>query len=535
MKRLLLVLTLTVASAAAVPAEEPSERTRAAMKELWRRGFCLLSSVHRPAERQAAVPEDIDSALVLQPAVRTGKGRLLCHAVDGDTLWAADDAMLYAVSAAHGRVVSTYGRARGLPEAAVQSIAPDRDRVWLATRAGLAVLNLEVGRIEPVEEVRFTLGRVVAAEGHAWIVSDAGAWHFAPESHRWQALSEFPAQHALQRIAAKDWWHAFWRRKLDTLIPPALCTDDGLYCICSKRLLHFDLQAGQWRTLSTNVWHAAARHGTVWALGTTGVLRYEGADGSLTTYALGEGPAAGRPIDMALADDAFYLVSEPDYDEKSGEFIGGGISRFDLEKDRWTVTERADGVDIRFLSTIAAHGDEVWAACLTYDRPVELGAHPGMAHVKRWKPRATGLALVHRTADGWVLIDAHELPSEKRWVMGQKDTVNQDEIVPRTVEALCLSPDRIWGVYRMMPRRYYAGYYFSFGCLARREDGGWKARFDARTRELHLQGEQPDLMLISHSHGQRIVLAEGHPDLLGAGGADAPAAADGFLLPEKKQ
>ena len=512
MKRWLVLLAVVTASLCAA-AEEGRPET--AMKELWRRGHCLLSSVHRPAERQSAVPNDIGNTPVLQPPVRMGKGTLLCYAVGGGDVWAADDGALYRVNAESGEVAATYGPGEGLPGAAVQSIAPDDGRVWLATREGLAVLDVAGGRIEQVEDVRFTLGRVAAAGGHAWVVSDAGAWHLGPNAEQWEALPDFPARRALERVAAKGWWHAFWRRKLETLIPAVLSTEDGLYCICSNILLCFDPDTGKWQTLSTDAWSAATDGRKVWALTTGAVLRYDGAQGKLTTYKLGEGPAAGRPVDMAVADAAFYVVSEPDYDQGSKSFVGGGISRLDTATGQWTVTETVDGTDIRFLSAIAADTGEVWAACLTYDGAVEQGAHPGMAHVKRWKPRVTGLATLRRTAEGWTLMPAEDLPRENRWVMGQKGTENRGDVLPRTVEALCPSGDRVWGAYRMMPEKYYAGYYFSFGCLAGRQRDGWQPVFDARTRELHLVGEQPQLMLISHSHGERIVLAEGHPDLLG--------------------
>jgi len=66
-----------------------------------------------------------------------------------------------------------------------------------------------------------------------------------------------------------------------------------------------------------------------------------------------------------------------------------------------------------------------------------------------------------------------------------------------------------------VPERYYAGYFISAGRLADRSGGAWKGAFDCRTEELGFAGEQPELMLISHSHGHRIVLADGHPTALG--------------------
>jgi hypothetical protein len=99
--------------------------------------------------------------------------------------------------------------------------------------------------------------------------------------------------------------------------------------------------------------------------------------------------------------------------------------------------------------------------------------------------------------------------------LGQKGTLSRDLIGPESVELLCRGGDRVWGVYRVVPERYYAGYVISAGCLASRSGGGWQGRFDVRTAELELGGEQPELMLISLSHGEQIVLAEGQPAVVG--------------------
>ena len=112
--------------------------TQKAMQELWRRGTCLLSSVHKPAEKDSTVPGDIGTTPVLHPRLRTWRGEVNCYAVDGGTLWAADDQCLLRIDAATAKVTRTFDGRDGLPDEVIQSIAPAGGTVWLATRAGLA-------------------------------------------------------------------------------------------------------------------------------------------------------------------------------------------------------------------------------------------------------------------------------------------------------------------------------------------------------------------------------------------------------------
>ena len=79
-----------------------SPEIKAGMMEFWRRGNCQLSSVYLPAQKQAPVPSDIGTTPVLVPRLYNAKGLLLCYAVDGETIWAADDQALYEINASTG-------------------------------------------------------------------------------------------------------------------------------------------------------------------------------------------------------------------------------------------------------------------------------------------------------------------------------------------------------------------------------------------------------------------------------------------------
>lgn len=511
----IVVLTGMLPGVAGAKTSDAPPHVQKAMRELWRRGHCLLSSVYKPAGKESAVPRDIGDVPVVEPHVLARQGRFLCYAVDARTIWAADDQRLIQVDGATGKVLKELDRRSGLSDAAIQSIAPAAEAVWLAGRGCLARLDRKSGKVSAVPGVRFGLGRLATGPGGVWLVSDAGAFRLAAGKKTWRKLPDFPGLTQLAQTTARGFWSLLWRKRQLLLIPSIFARADGLYVVCNNRLLRYVPGQDKWQEIAREVWQAM-RHGrSVWAMTTHGVVRYDPSSGKAETFRSGQGPAAGRPIAMAATSRAFFLASQPDYDSKAKRFVGGGISRFSLADKKWTVTQEADGVDVRFVSTVAADGDALWAASTLYDKVVQLGAHPGMAHVKRWRPHTSGLALLHYRDGKWTLQKRDNILTEQRWVMGQKNTVNRDHIGPKRVDLLCPCGGCVWGVYRMIPERYYAGYFISAGCLAARAGDGWQGRFDVRTKELGFEGEQPELMLISHSHGQRIVLADGHPVVLG--------------------
>jgi len=512
--RRLLLLVVCVGAAGPLRGDEPPARIKQAMQEMWRRGHCLLSSVYKPADREAALPRDLKDTPVFEPAVIARRGVLRCYAADGGTLWAADDAALHQIDAKAGKLVRTFDRSAGLPDEPIQSIAAAGGRVWLATRGHLVRLDPKAGRAAVVGGVQVGMGRLAASPKGVWLVGDQGAYRLA-KGDQWEKLPDLPAREQFARTVRRGFWSKLWHRRMRVLMPSVFATADGLYVVCGNRLARFDAGAGKWHDIASQVWQAAPSGRTVWALATDGVLRYAPAGGKTDRWKAGAGPAAGRPVAMAAGEKAFYLASQPDYDSKANRFAGGGLSRLDLASGKWTTTQEVDGVDVRFATAALADGDEAWAGCLLYDRVHQRGAHPGMAHVKRWRPHASGLGLLHYAGGKWTLHKREGLKTERRWVMGQKGTVQTDRIGPETVEVLRRVGDRIWGVYRIVPEQYYAGYFISAGCLAARSGDGWQGLFDVRSEELGFAGEQPELMLISHSHGHRIVLADGHPIALG--------------------
>ena len=513
----ILAAVLALAGAARAQPGMPSKDVQADIAELWSRAWCLRCVIDGPAARECVVPKDIARTPVVVPRSYARKGEILCYGIDGSTIWAADDQWLLQVDGAAGELVRRYGQSDGLPASPVQAIAFTKSAVWLATRRGLAVLDRASGKIRSRDDVRFELGRLTGGGGRAWLVSDAGGWRLGPGAAEVAKLPEFPGREFLARHPRRGFWSALWPGKARALMPSIFATDDGLYVIVLNRLLRYDPSAGEWQQISSNTWHAEPQGRSVWAARTKGVLRFDPEANRTEPFAAGSGLAAGRPLTMIATDDAVFVFSRPDFDPGTGKMIGGGISRLDPLAKQWTITQSVDHADVRLATSAWTDGREVWAAATLWDRVVRMSAHPGMAHIRQWRPRSYGVGLLRWSEGKWTLIRAEKLKTESRWIVGQQGQrhFKRDRIGPNSIDALARIGDRIWGIYRITPTNYYAGYIASAGVLADRRDGKWQKRFDQRTEELQLAGEFPKLMLMSHSHGRSIDLAEGHASLLG--------------------
>ena len=483
----------------------------AAMNELWRHGWCLFCAVFEPARRESAVPADVGKARLLTPRVYAGKGAILCYAVDGKTLWAADDQAVYQIDAAAGDLVRQFTQADGLPDAPVQSMAASGGNLWLATRSGLALLKTETGKIETVPGVKFGLAKVVSNGNTAWAVSDAGAWRLAETKA--VKIPDFPGQPLLAEQSRRGFWTATWQRRLEEALPAALATDEGLYVICLNQLLRFDPRQNRWAMIAPQAWGLTGQGPLVWTMTPTGVSCFDPAAGKAVAFLGGKGPAAGRPVAMAATPGAFHLLTQGIYDGARKQFTGGGISRYANADQTWTITQEIEGVDLRLPSAILASGAEVWVTCTLYDRVMEMGANPGMAFVKRWTPHASGIAMLHTSGSTWQMVRKDDLKSEMSWVMGQQGWYKQDKTGPDSISQLCRWGPGVWGVYRIAPEKWYAAHWETAGLLAQEQSGKWGGRFEMQTAELGLAGDQPEVLLASASHGE-LVMADGHPSVL---------------------
>ena len=501
-----------------VPGKTPSkEAALAGQKEFRRRGGrCMNSRVYAPAQREVRVPKNLGNVPVVQPRLRLRAGRLTCFALDGATLWASDDQALYQVHVPTAKLVRAFGRSEGLPDSTVQEIAVDDNGVWLASSSGLSILDPQTGRIAPVPNLRFTVGRLATGESGTWVVSDSGTSRLPPGGAKWTKVPDFPGQRRLTASVDAGFWLLRWHHREISLVSSCFAVPSGLCVLHERRLYHCD-GSGKWRTLANGVWQAIADGDQAWALGTDGVLEIDLASGGSTLHRYGQGPAEGRPVAIALADNALFLASHGNYETKSREFkgfSGGGISRLDLATGKWAVTHKIGDVSVQFVDSLLTSDGDVWASVMLYDKPIQRGAHPGMAHVKRWLPHPSGIGLA-RFADGsWSIQTDLDLKTDHRWMAPHGKGVYLDTLGPQNVEMMCRTGGRLWGVCRVVPEHWYGGYTLSVGSLAEKAGDRWRVGIKLRTTELALGGEHPALLGISRSHGG-VYLAEGHARVLG--------------------
>ncbi len=507
-----------------IPGKTPSKQAALAGQKEYRRrgGMCMNSRVYAPAQREARVPKGIGETPVVQPRLRLRDGRLLCYAVAGSTLWAADDQAVYQVDVPSARLVQTFTRSEGLPDAGVQQIAVNADGVWLATFSGLCRLDPASGTIAELSEVRFNVGNLCSGASGTWVVSDSGTYHLPPGGGAWTRAPDFPGQSRLSASVAAGFWLVRWQHGEIDLVSACVAVPSGLCVVHERALHHFSVASGAWARLASGVWQAVARGDKVWALGTEGVLAFDLGSGQRVLHAYGNGPAQGRPVAIAVADDALFLASHGNYEAKAREFkgfSGGGISRLDFATGQWTVTARVGDVNAQFVDSLCTRGSDVWAGVMLYDKPIQRGAHPGMAHVQRWLPHPSGIGLARFAQGTWQILACSGLKTDQRWMGPHGTGVYLDALGPQNVTAMCLVGDRLWGTCRVVPEHWYGGYMLSAGALARRVDGAWQADIRLRTSELGLTGEHPALLGMSRSHGG-VYLAEGHARVLGIESVD---------------
>ncbi|MDD4892347.1 MAG: hypothetical protein PHU85_20685, partial [Phycisphaerae bacterium] len=440
-------------------------------------------------------------------------------AIDGPIIWAADDQTLFRIDPRAAENVQRFTAAEGLPDEAIQAMAVAGDDLWLITRGGLARLDRKSGRADVSKDIRFNIAAITVGGNGVWLVSDAGAWMTPLGKQQWKKLPDFPGQPDLAQFAQRGFWYKLWSAKTRLWLPWLHANADGLYAIAMNRLVRYDPTADKWATVCGSAWMATAQGRTIWAVGTNQVVRYDGQKGTSETFQAGRAQAAGRAVGQAADDKAFYLVSQPDYDAKADKFVGGGISKLDLATGKWTVTESVDGTDIRFCqSVLAGSSGGDWAACKLYDRVVQFGAHPGMAHIKKFVPHATGIGVLHAEPGGkWTLTKLDNLKTESAWVLGQRGTATTDKIGADAAIRLCCADRKLWAIIQCVPEDFYSGYSLCVGSLMRNPPpaAAWQAGVRLYSDDTASGSEQPDVLLLSGSHGPEFVLGEGCPDMLG--------------------
>ncbi len=499
---------------------EPTPAEKAAMQEYWRhapRYGCLCCSVFIPAPKAAAVPKNIGSLPVLEARVCENKARLACFCVGGKSLlWAADDRAVYQIDTGRRALVGTYRVADGLPDVPVRQLVPDGKSLWIVGRGRLSRLDVSAGRIEVPNQPQFTVARMAVGPGGTFLVTEKAAYRWKAGGRSFESLGAYPGQSSVARAVERGFWHFQWRKHVSSLLRDVVVGRRELYVLAGNTLSRLS-SAGRWSELARDAWRIALDEPNLWAITTAGLVHYDSRSEKVTRLAVGGEAAPGKPVDLAVAGGAAYLLLEPRFDTRAKRYRGGGISRFDPATGKGTTVRQVGGAGVAFTTAAAVDGSDMLAGVRLIGKIEHRSLHPGMANVREYVPKVTGLGVALRPASGdWQLLRLKGIDGRLCWVVGQGKKHRQDRVRPQHISHLLACADRLWAVLRNFPESYYGGYYPTVQQIARRTEAGWAAVAERpRVEPAGLAGDQPGVLCLTATHRKPIVLGHGFPRVLG--------------------
>ena len=512
-------LVLAASFVPAAASVQPTPAEKAGMDEYWRhapRYGCLCCSVYIPAPKAAAVPNKIGSLPVLEARVYENKDRLACFCVGGKYLWAADDKCVYQIEAARRALVGTYRVTDGLPDVPVRQLMGDRKWLWIVGRGRLSRLDVSAGRIEVPNQPEFTIGRMAAGLAGTFLVTEKGAYRWNAAGRSFESLGAYPGQSHVARAVERGFWQFQWHKHVSSLVRGVIVGRRELYVLAGNTLSRFSV-GGRWSELARDAWRIMLDGPNLWAITTAGLLHYDCRSQKVTRTAGGTSPPPGKPVDLAVVGGAAHLIAEPRFDTRAKRYTGGGISRFDPATGKWTTVRQVGGAGVTFATAAAVDGSDVLAGVRLIGKIEHRSLHPGMANVREYLPKVTGLAVAVRRASGdWRLVRLKGVGGQLRWVMGQQKKSRHDRVRPQHISHLLACGQRLWAVLRNFPDNYYGGYYPTVKCIARRTEGGWAAVAERpRVESVGLAGDRPGILCLTATHRKPIVLGYGFPRVLG--------------------
>ena len=508
-----------VTTAAEPTPAEPTPAEQAGMAEYWRhapRYGCLCCSVSIPAPKAAAVPGEIGSQAVLEPRVYENKARLNGFCTADPFLWTADDLAVYQIDARRRTLVRTYRAADGLPDVPVRQLVADGKWLWIVGRSRLSRLEVSAGRIDVPNQPPFTLARMATGPAGTFLVTEKGAYRWDAAANRFESLGAYPGQSNVARAVQRGFWQFQWHKHVSSLLRDVVVGQGELYVLAGNTLSRHDA-AGRWVQIAQDAWRMALDEPHLWAVTTAGLLHYHRPTEKVTRYAGGSGPTPGKPVNLAVAGGAAYLVAEPRFDGREKRYTGGGVSRFDPAAGKWTTVQQVGGADVAFTPAVAVDGSDVLVSARLVGEVEHRSLHPGMANVREHIAKVTGLGVAVGAASGdWRLLRLQGIDGGPYWVMGQQKKHRHDRVRPQQISHVVACGDRLWAALRNFPETYYGGYYPTVQCIARRTEAGWTAVAERpRAESVGLAGDQPGILCLTATHRKPIVLGHGFPKVLG--------------------
>jgi len=493
--------------------------TRDAAEELWRRGTCILSSVVEPAKRASEIPVGLGGMDAVWGRPLSMTNSITSFAKGRRYIWVATDSALFAVDAATKKVVKTYTPADGLPDEPTDALYNDDHFLSIVHRSGLAALDLRSDKFMTEGMPSFSHARIVSNGRRTWVVADTGTYTHSHETGSWRTAPPLPTGEEISRFLARGVWTGRRREMLKGLLGEPVLLDGDIYIPSRGSLYRFHNSSQKWSRISGDGSKAVPAKGRLFFIGGFGVGEYDPATGRAVLYKVGEDIPNGRPQFLVVTERNVWVALDSQGLSESYAEGKGGVARFDLKKREWTAYRKIKEQNADQVTALQNIGGHLWCATQSYTEVASIVAHPGMAHVKRTRPKVEGLSMHNYIGDQdeWHTITLSMPEGEPRTILGQKGTHNQGKMVPRRVLAVVPGSPVILCQFDMYPRQYYSGYYQTIGIFAKRDraDGDWVPSFINHADQLDLQGEQPSVLLVSGSHGRRIVLATGHKKVLG--------------------
>ena len=482
--------------------------------ELWRRGRCILSSVVVPAQQAAKVPRDLRGARATEGRTFSAKVKIAAWTHDARFLWAATDTEVLQIALGEHKLVRSFGKADVLPDWPVDELLSDGRTLWIVHRRGLATLRIGEAKVEDRADVRFRFARLHGDEAGVWAVADNATLRFAGDA----APKRLPALPTGSRMASTletGVWLARRQQQTTYFVSDALSLGGRLDLASFGGV--YELADGAWREVASEGWSPRAGHGAVWFLTTKGLVRYDPETRQSKLFGAPKPLPVGRPTHLATTEEAVWVAVEPQEDPQAKAFVGRGIARLDVASGKWTVWQTINGRRADHVTALEVRDGAVWASAIGYEEYRTQSAHPGMMHLTRTVPIPTGLCM-HRydVAKGeWTTLHLPTPDCEPRRILGQWGKHTMGVMVPRIIDATAAGEQALYGIVRLFPKSFYSGYYTSVDRLAVRKNGAWEASYGHHPEQLQLHGEQPSVLLISESHGKRIVHGDGHDHVLG--------------------
>jgi hypothetical protein len=502
----------------------PDERLTAG-HELWRHMRCSACVV-TPAVANSAAPKDLHGAVPVHGRYWPYREKLTAWTLDEKHLWLATDSRIVQVDLAARKLVRSYGRAEGLPDRLVYGLASDGKRLWIVHKGGVVTLPVGGEKISGPKWLETPFARALADGDTVWVISVSGTFKFkAGEDPAARPAPDpapaLPTAGQISKTVENGIWMPHWHRRTAHFIADPAAAGGKLFLSSYGDIYGFD--GAKWEQIAAGAWALQAAAGRVWFLDSGGLNEYDPGTGKKTLHALPEG-CRGQPMHLIVTDKAAWVAAHPQRAGGDQDPVGGGLCRLELETREWKCWNRLNEHGVDRVSSLAAASDAVWAVSAD-GRYETRGAHPGMAYVKHKPFVTTGFHLHTFDGEKWTSLPLESRKLTNRLICGQDGCRDSDDIFPRAVTEISISARSVFGAARLVPGKYFGGYWPSAARLASRpgKDAPWVAAFGHAPEELGLQGEQPLVLNISYGMILRelqdrsagVLEAVGHDNVLG--------------------